>query len=78
MKTNGFPWKWFVARCGTGRYRHRCRIILRCADGLTNKAIAAELDMTPSALRANGASAFSNSRIEGLFGLGLDGPGRSL
>ena len=55
------------SRCGTGAISDRCRIILRCADGLTNKAIAAELDMTPSAL-GKWRKRFFEFGIEGLLG----------
>ena len=55
------------SRCGTGAISDRCRIILRCADGLTNKAIAAELDMTPSAL-GKWRKRFFKFGIEGLLG----------
>ena len=55
------------SRCGTGAISDRCRIILRCADGLTNKAVAAELDMTPSAL-GKWRKRFFEFGIEGLLG----------
>ena len=64
------------SRCGTGAISDRCRIILRCADGLTNKAIAAELDMTPSAL-GKWRKRFFKFGVEGLLGrprMDLGGP----
>ena len=55
------------SRCGTGAISDRSRVILRCADGRSNKAVAAELDMTPSVL-GKWRKRFFEFGIEGLLG----------
>ena len=55
------------SRCVTGAISDRSQTILRCADGLTNKAIAAELDMAPSAI-GKWRKRFLEFGIEGLLG----------
>ena len=54
-------------RCGTGVISDRYHAILRCADGLTNKAIASELDMAPSSI-GKWLKLFLEFGVEGLSG----------
>lgn len=53
--------------------RERCRIILRCADGIANKAVAAEMDIHENTV-GKWRRRFLKQRVDGLFD--EDRPGR--